>query len=499
MKKEALIILGMFILILGVFLVNAVADSDNDYDGYNVSLDCNESDASVWQNVTLYHDNDNDGYGAGSGTIMCIGEDIPSNYSINSFDCNDSNLNVWQALIRYLDRDGDNFGDTVPVSFCSTFTPSNYLEIGGDCNDVNPDIHPNATELCNGIDDNCYGGPDENFLDIGQSCYIGVGECKNTGLIVCNKDKNATFCRGTAKKPSAEICDGKDNDCDGNIDEDGICNITNISLVIFSPYQKIYNKNSILFNLSLISSPKIKANKISYIDYSQSKPKEISLCRNCNEFGFYSRRTINLKDGMHNITFSATINQTILTNSVSFMVDGKKPRMFLPRIRTKDFTNGTFFVNYDEANFKEIILFYENNNIVYNNCTSGKNQVCILNADLTEYSGKDILYRLLINDIAGNSDVSNNMTAEVDITPPVIENISYPVIGNYVYFRINITEKNFKDVSYYDNSYDNPRWRILCSVLKDNICEKEQRLSPGEHNLTIRVTDKARNSVSVFI
>ncbi len=496
MKK--IIMFGILILILGVFLVNAI-DIDNDQDGYNSAVDCNDLNTSVWQNITLYRDNDNDGNGAGNWIIICLGANIPINYSINSLDCNDSNTNIWQALIGYIDRDSDGFGDIVPVSFCSTTLPHGYAISGGDCDDVNPYKYPNAIELCNRVDDNCYGGIDENFPNKEQTCFVGLGECRNKGLMVCNKDMNATFCRGIAKRPAIEIYDGKDNDCDGLIDEESIYNITNTSLGIFSPAQEIFNKNNIQFNLSIISPQNIIANKISYIDYSQSKPKEILLCKNCNNYGLYFYRTVNLKDGIHNITFNAFVNQTILTNSISFIVDRKRPRISLSRIRTKDFVNGTFFINYDEINLKEITLFYENKSIVNNNCTPGNKQVCNINADLTQYSGKDILYRLQATDIAGNSDISNNMTAEVDITLPIIENITYPVIGNHVFFRLNITEKNFKDVSYYDNSENNPRWRILCSVLKNSICEKEQRLSPGEHNITIRVVDKAKNSVSIFV
>jgi hypothetical protein len=36
-----------------------------------------------------------------------------------------------------------------------------YAEVGGDCDDADPAVHPSAVELCNGVDDNCSGAVDE--------------------------------------------------------------------------------------------------------------------------------------------------------------------------------------------------------------------------------------------------------------------------------------------------------------------------------------------------
>ncbi|HNH50598.1 MAG TPA: putative metal-binding motif-containing protein, partial [Myxococcota bacterium] len=41
-----------------------------------------------------------------------------------------------------------------------------FREIDGDCDDTNPDAHPGQYELCNGFDDDCNGDADGDALDI---------------------------------------------------------------------------------------------------------------------------------------------------------------------------------------------------------------------------------------------------------------------------------------------------------------------------------------------
>lgn len=76
-----------------------------------------------------------------------------------------------------------------------------------------------AAELCNKIDDDCNGRVDDGFERDGTKCFAGEGECRAEGTYSCSPDGSQSVCSATAKQPSPEVCDGRDNDCDGTIDD----------------------------------------------------------------------------------------------------------------------------------------------------------------------------------------------------------------------------------------------------------------------------------------
>jgi hypothetical protein len=89
--------------------------------------------------------------------------------------------------------------------------------LGEECNAVPGEP---SLELCGtGIDEDCDGETDEGF-QVGLLCSAGIGACENTGLLVCSADGTATVCSATPLPPGEEVCNGIDDDCDGEVDED---------------------------------------------------------------------------------------------------------------------------------------------------------------------------------------------------------------------------------------------------------------------------------------
>jgi hypothetical protein len=83
-----------------------------------------------------------------------------------------------------------------------------------DCDDSDPNVFPGAVELCNGKDDDCDGAVDEGLpvIDADHDGHYLPGSCA-APADDCDDTDPAVY------PGAAEVCDAKDNDCDGGIDE----------------------------------------------------------------------------------------------------------------------------------------------------------------------------------------------------------------------------------------------------------------------------------------
>jgi hypothetical protein len=152
----------------------------------------------------------------------CSGAIGPRAESCNAIDDDcDGRVDEGVALVFYRDADGDGFGVAASrVSRCTA--ASGYVARSGDCDDACRACFPGAAEACDGtVDQDCDGRVDEGCTcrvgstracpdgtDVGR-CAVGVQTCGGTGWGACTGQVAA----------SAETCNAEDDDCDDRTDE----------------------------------------------------------------------------------------------------------------------------------------------------------------------------------------------------------------------------------------------------------------------------------------
>jgi hypothetical protein len=77
-----------------------------------------------------------------------------------------------------------------------------------------------TAEVCDGKDNSCNGQVDEGNPGGGAACNTGLPGVCSAGVLTCTN--GALVCQQTTQ-PSPEVCDGKDNNCNGQVDEGLSC------------------------------------------------------------------------------------------------------------------------------------------------------------------------------------------------------------------------------------------------------------------------------------
>jgi len=181
----------------------ATLDDDLDGDGHLIATDCDDTDSTV--NPLAIE--------------VCDGID------------NNCNENIDEGLPQYTyyeDGDLDGYGNSASaLDTCFASPPTGYVSNSTDCDDIDSNVYPGATEVCNGKDDNCDVVVDEGvkttfYMDLDTDGYgdpnsSTEGCIAPEGYVADNTDCNDN---NSAVNPGAEeVCDGVDNNCDENIDE----------------------------------------------------------------------------------------------------------------------------------------------------------------------------------------------------------------------------------------------------------------------------------------
>ena len=209
----------------------------------HIDNDCDDiADEGLPMDV-YWTDADGDGYGDPASPVIDCG--VFAGHVDNELDCDDADPNQYPGapeVCNYEDDDCDGEVDegvrptfywdgdldgwcnvtVTTLDFCSladanaTAVNGQWGDVVGDCDDENADIHPEVVEVCDGVDNDCDGVVDDGtctddpiFTDPvdgdGDGFVEALGDCDDGDW--------------TAYPGAEELCDGVDNDCDGEVDE----------------------------------------------------------------------------------------------------------------------------------------------------------------------------------------------------------------------------------------------------------------------------------------
>ena len=210
--------------------------------GNGVDDNCNTSqnDEDAKGCIDYFFDGDADDYGINSSKCLCSG--AGSYLATKSGDCNDAEKTINPGVQEicdgkdnncdsdidepgakncsnfYYDNDEDGYGIDLTQCLCAKTKP--YLATQkGDCNDNIKDVNPGATEICDDADNDCNSQVDDGCNADGDKFCSDKMVVKGTPNVCPLGGKDCDDGDALVNPGGSELCNGKDDDCDGDIDE----------------------------------------------------------------------------------------------------------------------------------------------------------------------------------------------------------------------------------------------------------------------------------------
>ena len=200
------------LMLVPVILFTACGDPplsevDEDADGYFADVDCNDADRDIHPDA------------------IEVCDEVDQN-------CNDIvDEDASNALQYYADADADGFGD-VNAGIMACSQPEGAVVDNSDCDDTDAEVHPDAVETCNEVDDDC----DEEINEAGAEGELQFwpdadgdtyGDASADAVLACSAPEGhveeQTDCDDTLAEVNTagiEICNELDDDCNDVVDDD---------------------------------------------------------------------------------------------------------------------------------------------------------------------------------------------------------------------------------------------------------------------------------------